>query len=162
MMKSLMTTVPRCIRVLHKMLIKQDSWPRLCIRADQRVKQESLESYLKVDTTVGSAFKELMQALRSAFTKAPRWYPEDMRYFLNAICNGPDRLRGVCGMGPVVDLMLNLAWREVWNSRYIMGCSAELNPIGIYIPNGRRPDRLAYVENELQEPWADLWEWREN
>ena len=162
MMKSLMTTVPRCIRVLHKMLIKHDSWPRLCIRADQRVKQQSLESYLKADTTVGSAFKELMQALRSAFTKAPRWYPEDMRYFLNAICNGPDRLRGVCGMGPVVDLMLNLAWREVWNSRYIMGCSAELNPIGIYIPNGRRPDRLAYVENELQEPWADLWEWREN
>ena len=143
------------------MLIKQDSWPRLCIRADQRVKQESLESYLKVDTTVGYAFKELMQALRSAFTKAPRWYPEDMRYFLNAICNGPDRLRGVCGMGPVVDLMLNLAWREVWNSRYIMGCSTDVNPIGVYIPGGRRPDRLAYVEHELEQPWVDIWEWLE-
>ena len=161
MMKSLMTTAPRRIREIHKMLIHQSNWKRLCIRADQRVKQESLESYLKADATVGAAFKELMQTLRSAFTKAPRWYPEDMKYFLNAICSGPDRLRGVVGMGPVVDLMLNLAWREVWNSRYIVGCSADVNPLGVYIPGGRRPDRLAYVEHELEQPWADIWEWPE-
>ena len=158
LMISLIRTAPKLIRELHSVLVENRHWKNLCIQARQRMKQTTLEAELKSDPTAGAAFRELMQVLRSAFTKAPRWYPEQMKYFLNAVCGGPTSLRGVIGMDPVIDLLLNLAWREVWNSRYILGYSDDVNPLGIYIPNARRPDRLAYVEHELTLPWEDMWE----
>ena len=155
---SLIRTAPRLIRELHTELIKRAHWKSLCIPANGRVKQATLENNLKNDNTVKVAFRELMQVLRGAFTKAPRWFPEDMKYFLNAVCGGRYKLRGVAGMGPVIDLLINLAWREVWNSREIMGYDSDDNPIGVFIPGGRHPGHLAYVEYELQQPWDDMWE----
>ena len=155
---SLIRTAPRLIRELHKELIKRAHWKSLCTPADGRVKQASLESNLKNDVTVKDSFRELLQILRSAFTKAPRWFPEDMKYFFNAVCGGRYKLRGIAGMGPVVDLLINLAWREVWISRDIVGLDSDNNPIGVFIPGGRRPGQLAYLEHELQQPWDDMWE----
>ena len=158
----LMKTVPRLIREIHKELIKEKYWKYLCIRADQRVKHVVLEKYLKTDFPAKEAFAELIRLLRSVFNKAPRWMPEDMKYFLNAVSNGPHRLRGVAGMGPVVDLLINLAWHEVRHTRYLTGWSAAQNPVGVFIPSGRSPDRLDYVEYELQQVWVDMWEWPED
>ena len=117
---------------------------------------------MKTEFPAGDAFRELMRLLRSVFNKAPRWVPDEMKYFLNAVCEGPHRLRGVAGMGPVVDLLINLAWHEVWHTRHITGWPAATNPIGIFIPSGRRPERLDYVEYELQQVWVDMWEWPED
>ena len=81
-----------------------------------------------------------------------------MKYFFNAVCGGRYKLRGIAGMGPVVDLLINLAWREVSISRDIVGLDSDNNPIGVFIPGGRRPGQLAYLEHELQQPWDDMWE----
>ena len=156
---SLMKTAPRLILELHAVLIEERHRKNLCIQAQHRRRQEALESELKRDFMVGAPFRELMQILRSAFTKAPRWPPFEMKCFLNAVCNGPNKLRGVVGMEPVIDLIINLAWREIWNSRYILGMRDDDNPLGIYIPKARRHDRLAYLENELNSPWEDMWSW---
>ena len=158
----LMKTVPRLIREIHPELIKEKYWKQLCIRADHRVKHVVLEKYMKTEFPAKGAFTELIRLLRSVFNKAPCWLPEDMKYFLNAVSNGPHRLRGVAGMGPVVDLLINLAWHEVWHTRYLTGWPAAQNPVGVFIPSGRRPDRLDYLEYELQQVWVDMWEWPEN
>ena len=114
---------------------------------------------MKTEFPAKEAFIELIRLLRSVFNKAPRWMPEDMKYFLNAVSNGPHRLRGGAGIRPIVDLLINLAWHEVWHTRYLTGWSAAQNPVGVFIPGGRSPDRLDYVEYELQQVWVDMWEW---
>ena len=156
---SLMHTVPRLILELHPILVTKPYWRSLCTRAQHRVKQATIEMQLKVDDAMGTPFKELMRILRGVFVKAPKWYPEPMKYFLNAISQGPHRLRGVVGMEPVIDLLLNLAWHEVFKTRHAIGHTSDENPIGIFIPAGRLPHRLEYLEDELMKPWEDMYEW---
>ena len=149
----LMTEVPRWIHTFATEILDEKDW--LKTKAGNRAQQLSIENAMssqKFNKVVSDAFIHVILQMRRHFDMAPLWGPGEMKLFLNSVAHGKFTLRNTRGAEPVVDLVINVAWRTTYNEWYESGMSSEALPLGIFLPTQRFRD----LDTELLTPWLTM------